>query len=623
VDQDAALELDGKILLNKGLDGQKILRALCISGSDGPFSADSWYNTCGELFTDNSLLVADRGPHQGGEQMQAKCFVLSQRLGLGVFLAALLVALLPYGTAVSAPPSPPTIYIEPNGWTLTLSSRISRSEDASPDTTLTLGFCPDYDAAYHAYIQGWFAAVYPAIVAILGEPYESDHACLCPIGYAGWPPECDRIIVGAYPNITLPYDPANPTDALWEDSMTHEFIHVHHGSVTPSYCTGSHCYGDWVEEGLTEASTGLVVQYAYAQGIRDMITSSWDPAKGTRRHDVAALAGVEFWGGSPVPARKVEPLESYHLVATLFWMVATSQNNASGEIVAGDWINYDWFRRLNGVIYAWQHAHPHAHMSHDQFYQFVDQLSPLPIDGQTASAWMQAQPITHYGNPAGNYMGAFPARPYVYWWSIEIEPVNPYVIRLAFYTLDTADPANESVYTGEVNGTYAVYDHENNLVDSDSFSTTTGVYDIWNSCSLGDGAYRVEAQADVGGVQHTAHTVYLCAPTDVADAASGVGFILTEPDGTLFDGSATSRSGALSFNAGAGAILQPGDLSLLPLTVGLGFQPTLDLEPSPPLTSSHTIYLPAVCRDWPPPDVQFYNLPLPFSRVIVAIKPDR
>ncbi len=135
----------------------------------------------------------------------------------------------------------------------------------------------------------------------------------------------------------------------------------------------------------------------------------------------------------------------------------------------------------------------------------------------------------------------------------------------------------------------------------------------------------MEFQADIEGASHTASTAFLCTDLDITDAASGVGLVLMDADGTLFDGTATSNSGTLPFNTGGGAVLMPSDVSTLPKTIGMSFHPSSvagHLFATRPMTDTFAINLPIILNGWPlPPDDWFYNLPLPYSRVIVAIRP--
>jgi hypothetical protein len=300
-------------------------------------------------------------------------------------------------------------------------------------------------------------------------------------------------------------------------------------------------------------------------------------------------------------------------------VAATSQGSAGGEAAAEDWIDYDWFRRLNAVAYAWQRAHSGTEMTLDQFYQFVDQVSPLLMDNQALSVWMQAQPITHYGNPPGTYIGAFPTT-----------VTNPSFVEIVVYTLDAGNPPQESMHVGQVDGSYTAYNYRGETLTSGDFQATNGHGLIYTQdlCSAGGGAYRVVLQANIESTLRTAQTAFLCASQDLTtDPDAGVGLILMDPDGTLFNGTITSGNSAVIYNAGGGAVVQPNDVSTLPMTIGLGFHPssaTSALLAARPVTASLTLYLPVILRDWPPPaDDWYYNLPLPFSRVIVATRPSQ
>jgi len=521
-----------------------------------------------------------------------------------------LAALAPGQPMNHAPPE--IVYVEPNGWMVSVPLPTASVQPlASALTEFTLGFYPSYDTAYRQYVQDWFDAVYPAIVAVLGEPYKSGKVCFRALGDSSYDPTCTAgTIVGLYPDIPLPYDSANAADASWDHVMTHEVIHAHHSNVMPHYWVGNHGYGDWLEEGLTEASTELVAEYARAQNIRTMSSYGYDPTSITLDYDVYSLAGTEFWGGSPVPTRKINSLGTYRLAAGLFWLAATSQT-AGDSVGARDWINYDWFRRLNEITYTWKRANPSTDMNLAQFYQFVDQVSPLLIDGQKLGDWMKAQPITSHDNPPGHYLGAFPSM-----------PISPTYLELVAYTLDSDDPANESYYVGQVDGTYAVYDYQNQQVAGDAFSITTGRVFMPSPCPGGDGAYRVEVQADVGGTARAARTAYLCASQTITDAVSGVGLILTNADGSLYSGTAKSASGTFLINVGAGAILQPNEISLMPKTISVGFEPyTQGGMIMRPVTETIQVYLPVVYRNWAP-GFDWYNLPVPFSRVMVVSNSD-
>ena len=546
-------------------------------------------------------------------QLLNLALVLALLTGLG---SAPVVAV---SAAEKTPPAPDAItYREPDGRSLILSMQNGNGGVSSTSTALTLGFYDSFDPAYRQYVQDWFDAVLPAITAIIGEPYQSGKICFRASGDSSQDGSCKGTITGPYPDISLPYDPSDPNDAVWDNTTTHEMIHAYHSSVMPSYCVGLSCYGHWVDEGLTEASTWLVVEYALASGLRDMTVPYLTPASYILSYDIKSLAGVEFWGGAPVPANKLNPFDAYGLVAAMFWLAATSQGSAGEDVATEDWIHYDWFRRLNEATFAWKRANPGTEMNLAQFYQFVDQVSPLLMDNQSLSAWMQAQPITHYGNLPGSYLGAFPT-------SFN----NPTFVEILVYTLDSSQPAHESQYYGEVSGTYTVYGPLDDAVITDIFTATNGHGYIYSQdiCGLGAGAYRLVFQATIGGALRTTQTAFLCALQDLTtDPAEGVGLILMDGDGTLFNGTITSGNSEVLYNATGGAIVQPEDLSTLPMMVGVGFHPAaaFNLYNPQAMLDVFIFYLPIIqCHRPAPPDDGFYNLPLPFSRIVIAALPGR
>ncbi len=483
---------------------------------------------------------------------------------------------------------------------------------------LSIGFYAAYDAAYRPYVEAWFAAAYPGIVAVLGEPFGSRRICFRPKGDASSDPSCSATITSSYPQITLPYSPANPTDPTWDNDSLTEMIYAHHGFVYPLYSVGTTSYGDWLEVGLAEASTWLVAEYIQASGGRNMIDHPNEAADFVRDYEIGSLAGAAYWGGSPVPMFKVNPLHAHGMAGALFWLAATSQQPAAGPVNSGDWLNYDWFRRLNAVAYAWKSAHPSANMSSDQFYALVDQVSPQTFDGQKLSDWIKAQPITRSGNPPGYYMGAFPD-----------SYTEPNMVEVNIYTLDSSNPAVENYYGSNVEVAYTAYNYRNELVPWEPGSFTAYFGTAWVrvsglcSHSGGGGAIRMEFQATVEGRLLTTRTAFLCTSLSFNSAAAGVGLLLMNPDGTLFNGTATSTGGIVTYNPGGGAVLAPYNTGTLPKTIGVGFKANpvaaLDLRS---WQADSFIYLPLVLRiDTPPPDDWFYSLPLPYTRVIVAIKP--
>ncbi len=432
---------------------------------------------------------------------------------------------------------------------------------------------------YAAYVDDLLTTIYPQIITLYGEPsythtitIQHDPAVIG--GY--YDPQSDRITLGDLPNGGLG---STAPDPGWDYFLAHEFTHAFHGG---------YYFHSWIEEGMTEATNQLLTQRLKALGLRDL-AGSFDFRRAVRWYDTFANMGPQVLGGvdwSPYYADWWSAAESY---TALFTILAISQ--VAGDL--WDWPRYQAFSSLNQALYV---AEPSSVIIPEhEFFTLVNQTLTQTIDDQSAEDWCADQAIAARPAMEGHHLGVYASR-----FLLQHDtPVNPN--QLVFFAFTWGpDPTYPTLISqlrveDSTEVRLKIFDMDQKEVFSGAapLLTQTPYYPNGNSLTLPDtlswprGAYRIEAEAEVGGVRITASNTFLAGVPDIKDAEDGVGVITLDETGRLTDTPWDSPDCDVAFQERGALLLTLRRLDTLPASC------TLISTADPLLKHTITVPLPA------------------------------
>lgn len=422
---------------------------------------------------------------------------------------------------------------------------------------LTLTVDETVDPAYEQYILDLFNTIYPVIVDLYGQPSNTIEVKVhFDDRYPNWffyNSSKDRILISAYPDIELPYDPANPNDTQWDGIFTHELIHAFHDTVF--------LYASWTEEGMTEATAEIVADRLLDHGVRDirqrvaqynlLMSDTWN------------VMGADTLGGTAYGFNKAIPDIFYRAAPALFWKLTTSQTTA----IAGDWPRYDFLKRLNHALYNYAES-TSTYVDEPAFLSLIEAVATEPLDGQPARSWLEEQPITDIRGSAGKFLAVYPSR-----WVLTATdawvktPTNPDRIYAFAFERTVGQSVWETRETLLTNGDQVDFVIENaagEQVDGGSIVLDrTWAYAGIDTSGWAPGAYKIRAEAMIGGEKLTAENVFIVG-SSVISKEDGIGLVLVDSSGGLVSRSVTTTGGVVTLNANAAAVVVPDDVSHIP-----------------------------------------------------------
>ncbi len=422
---------------------------------------------------------------------------------------------------------------------------------------ITLSIDETVDPAYEQYILDLFDTVYPAIVALYGQPSRTIQVTVhFDDTYPNWffyNSTDDEIIISCYPDIDLPYDPNNPNDPQWDGVVTHELIHAFHDGVF--------LFASWPEEGMTEAATELVADGLLAEGVRDirqrvaqynvLMSDTWN------------AMGADTLGGTTYSFYKAIPDLFYRAAPALFWKLMTSQTATT----AGDWAHYDFLEQLNLALYDYAES-TSSYVDESAFLSLIETIATEPIDGQPARHWVEAQAIASDDGASGTFLGVYPSR----WVLTETDawvktPTNPDRIYAFAFERTVGQSGWDTQETLLANGDQVTFVIED-AAGAEVHSGTLTLDRTWSYAGIDTsgwpaGAYKIQAEADINGEKVTAENTFLVGQS-VVSQEDGVGLVLVDSSGQLSSLAVSASGGTLAFNANAAAVIVPDDLSHLP-----------------------------------------------------------
>jgi hypothetical protein len=425
--------------------------------------------------------------------------------------------------------------------------------------SITFAVDSSVDPDYHQYILDLLNEVYPYIVQVYGAPANTIQVTVhFDNTYPGWyfySPLYNRITISAYPNISLPYDPANPNDPRWDSIMVHELIHAFHDDAVSLSAS-------WMEEGMTEAAGELVAMLMYDAGARDVRGRL--PQYNLLMYDTWSQMGADVLGGTTYSFYKAVPDLFYRAAPALFWLLTTGESSAT----AGSWADYQFLADLNAWLYSYVSQFG-PYVDRSTFLSLLSDVAPEPVDGQDASQWTDVQPIANTDGPEGDFLGVYPSR-----WTVAggrwiKTPTNPNRVYLfAFHRSVGSDPwdTQETPITGV---TVAVtVENASGVVMAWGDVPLTSYYNYagLNTSGWPPGGYRILASTIINSKTVTAQNSFLVG-ADIKAAQDGVGFVVTDVTGQLAGMTLMSPDGTFSLNQDAAAVLHPWSTTTIPTDV--------------------------------------------------------
>jgi hypothetical protein len=449
---------------------------------------------------------------------------------------------------------------------------------------LTLTIDETVDPAYEQYILDLFQTVYPVIVDLYGQPSNTIQVTVhFDDTYPNWffyNSSLDQIVISAYPDIKLPYDPNNPNDRQWDGIVTHELIHAFHDTVF--------LFASWPEEGLTEAATELVADHLYDQGIRDIRQRA--AQYNLLMSDTWNVMGPDVLGGTAYSFYKAIPDLFYRAAPALFWKLTTSQS----QTVAGDWPSYDFLKRLNQALYDYA-ENTSTYVSESTFLSIVETVATQTVDGLPARSWVAAQSVATIDGPAGTFLAVYPSRWVLTDTDIWVKtPTNPdRVYAFAFRRTPGQSlwDTQETLLTNGDQVDFVIEDATGTQVYTGSIELDRAwAYAGIDTSGWDPGAYKIRAEATIDGEHLTAENAFIVGPSVVSEE-DGVGLVLVDGSGQLVSGPVTAEGGTLTLNANGAAVVVPDNLSQLPEAPAINQQMT-----NLPLPYTRVRTLAVVCK---------------------------
>ncbi|MBC7265194.1 MAG: hypothetical protein H5T64_12685 [Chloroflexi bacterium] len=476
--------------------------------------------------------------------------------------------------------------------------------------TLTFSVDESVDPAYAQYILDLLLTVYPVAVRLYGPPVRSRHVVVhFDDSTPGWFWYSNgRIIISSYPRITLPYTgttwalPNN--DPRWDAVVTHEMLHAFHDGISLS--------ASWNEEGMTEAGAELVGEYLWDERIRDILGRT--PQHNLLMYDVWSQMGADVLGGTPYAYYKAVPDLFYRTVPAVFWMLLSGEADA----LAGSWADYTFLADLNQALY--EYAATHSALIPDSiFYEKIASLSPYPVDGLPAAAWVQSQPIVSTAGSEGTFLAVYPVQVTIgrHGRSICV-PMNPTrLYTFAFTRSGEGWAARETLILSRT-VQLSVYDIAGRSVWEGSVTLSkptddTCAYAGIDTTAWPMGAYKLTATLDLGTGPIRAENYFYVGP-DTTLAEQGLGLVLTDSQGRLSDVDPSSPDATVLFSQSSAAVLLPHHTGRAPLNVRV----FAHLNDIPPPSAPYTLYLPVAQVHSPAEALaptHTVTVPLPYTRV--------